>query len=114
MDLAQCFLEVEVFVYFFWGDADIPARREAPVIGFDLVPIHQFDQAFNIGELRFREAFSQPIGLSPEVADLLELLDGQLAGFIGGLAGAGDVAVSPGIAFAGFAFVLAGFDDTTG
>lgn len=54
------------------------------------------------------------MGLPPEVPDLLKLLDCQLAGFIGGPTGAGNVAVGPGVILPGFAVVLADFDEAAG
>ncbi len=98
MDLAQGFLEVEVFIHFLGGDADVAAGGEAPVVGFDLLQVHQFDQAFHVAQFGFGEAFGEPVGLFPEVAHLFELFDSQPARFVGGLAGAGDVAADPGVA----------------
>ena len=91
VDFAQGLFEVEVFVLFLGGDANVAAGGEAPVVGCDLLHVHQLDQAFHVAQLALREAAGEPVGLFPEVADLFQLLDGDAAGFVGGLAGAGEV-----------------------
>ena len=48
MDFAQGLGEVEIFVFFFGCNADIAARGQAPVVGFDFGAIYQFDQAFYV------------------------------------------------------------------
>jgi len=114
MNVAQGFLKVEVLVHFLRRDTDITAGREAPVIGLDLSSTHKLDKASYIEKLRFREAFRQPMGLFPEITNLLELFNSQLPGLVGGLAGACNVAVGPCTAIAGVALVLAGFDEAAG
>ena len=54
------------------------------------------------------------MSLPPEVANLLELFDGEPTSGIRGLAGAGDIAVGPGITVAAIAFALADLDESAG
>ena len=48
MNLAQGLPEIEVLVFFFGRDADVAARGQAPVVGFDFGAIYQFDQSFYV------------------------------------------------------------------
>ena len=113
VDVAQGFLEVEVFVYFLRGDADVAAGGEAPVVGFDSLRSTSLPALPRHAVLPPGSARSAS-GPAVEIAHLFELFDGGVPRLVGGLAGAGDVAVGPGIAVSGVALLLAGIDQAAG
>ena len=113
MDLAEGFLEVEVFIHLLGGNADVTAGGEAPVVGCDFFEVYQFDQAFHVAQFGVGEAFGEPMGLFPEVAHLFELFHGQPSRFVSSLAGTDDVAANPGLALFGVTLIFTGVDETS-
>ena len=77
MNRPQRLFKVEILVFLLGRHADIAARRQAPVVRFDLVSVYELHQAFDIPQFGFGETLLQPVGLPQEIARPLKRLDGS-------------------------------------
>ena len=82
MDIAQCFLEVEILIHLGRSHADKAAGGQTPVGGFDLGVGDDFAQARHVLHRRIGEALVQPDDLAVQVGAVLELFDSGLAFFV--------------------------------
>ena len=71
----------KVLVFLLRCDADVASRRQAPVVGGQLVVPDQLHEPFDVPQGGIREPLLKPVCLLPEVARRLEMLDRVAACF---------------------------------
>ncbi len=109
MNLPHGLLEIEILVHLLRRDAHVAPRRQAPVVGLDLGPVHPLDQAIHVPVFSVRKTIQQPRRLPPEIPNPLQLFGRKLPGLAHLLQGLGNLPGEPVLAFLRRQRFLAGF-----